>query len=240
MSPEAVPLHTDCDIFTTVFYGTAMAKAIRILGRHTSYNVQKVLWLADELSLQYEHIQTGGRFGGTDSKEFLAINPHGKVPVLVDRERAIVESNTIIRYIADVYGKGIWNASEPFERTLTDRWLDWSIDRLERAFVAVFWGYYRTPPEKRDSDAIDRAVSECEDCLLALSAQLGLKPYLIGAHPTLADIATGVFLHRLYSIELPVTLPDNVFQWYQRLSRRQPYNKWVMSDFSELKGRVGY
>ncbi len=217
-----------------------MAFPLQILGRHTSYNVQKVLWLADELSLQYQHVEIGGRFGGTDSEEFLRLNPDGKVPVLVHHDDVIIESNTIIRFLADVYGNGLWCATEPFQRTLTDRWLDWSIDRLEQVFVSVFWGFYRTPPENRNHDVIASAVSDCERCLLTLSRELGSKPYLIAEHPTLADIATGVFLHRLYTIELPVAFPENVLHWYQRLSSRAPYRQWVMSDFSELQGRVGY
>ncbi len=127
-----------------------MKKPTKIIGRHTSYNVQKVLWLADELSLEYRHVQKGGRFGGTDCADFLALNTQGKVPVLVHNDRAIVESNTIIRYLSALESDDHWNVSDPFERTLTDRWLDWSIDRLEPAFVAVFWGYYRTPPEQRE------------------------------------------------------------------------------------------
>ena len=137
---------------------------IEIYGRHTSYNVQKVLWLADELGLAYSHKEVGGRFGGNDTAEFLAMNPSGKVPVLRDKQRIILESNTIIRYLAGQYSDEHWISSDPYERSQTDRWMDWSIDRLEKAFVGVFWGYYRTPPESRNQAAIDASVSECESC----------------------------------------------------------------------------
>lgn len=50
-----------------------------IWGRRSSFNVQKVLWLADELGLDYEHVPAGGQFGQLDTPAFLAMNPHGKV-----------------------------------------------------------------------------------------------------------------------------------------------------------------
>ncbi len=199
-----------------------------------------MLWLADELNLEYDRVEAGGRFGGNQSTSFLAMNPHGKVPVLQDGSNVVWESNTILRYLADAYGDAKWISTDPYTRTLVDRWLDWSIDRLEPAFVGVFWGYYRTPVEHRIQADIDSAVLRCEDCLIRLGGQLGGQPYLNGDEPTIADIATGVFLYRLVEIDLPVTLPDNVCAWYSRLAGRSGYRRQVMSDFSELYGRIEY
>ncbi|MEM7257492.1 MAG: glutathione S-transferase family protein, partial [Pseudomonadota bacterium] len=170
----------------------------------------------------------------------LSMNPHGKVPVVRDGSRLVWESNTIMRYLADTYATDTWIATDAYSRTLVDRWLDWSIDRLEPAFVSVFWGYYRTPPEQHDNTAIAAAVDDCEACLHALSTQLSDQDFLLGDLPTLADIATGVFLYRLATIALPVVFPPTVACWYERLTQRRGYRRWVMSDFSELKGRSSY
>ena len=143
---------------------------LKILGRHTSYNVQKVLWLADELLLDYEHTEMGGRFGGTATAEFLAHNPLGKVPVLLVDNKPIVESNTIIRYLADQYATNQWIATHPFERTTVNRWLDWSIDALEPAFVQVFWGFYRQPPDQRDWANINNGCENTLKCLDVLAS----------------------------------------------------------------------
>lgn len=220
--------------------GSASPARIQIHGRHTSYNVQKVLWLADELALEYAHFEAGGRFGGNDSGQFLSMNPHGKVPVLREGHRVVWESNTILRYLADTYGHGQWISAEPFDRTLVDRWLDWSIGRFEPAFVRVFWGYYRTPVELQDRSVIEAGVIECEACLESLSRQIAEKPYLTGELPTIADVTTGVFLFRLRAIDLDIAFPANVEKWYCRLTARRGYRRWVMSDFSELRGRTGY
>ncbi|WOD29673.1 glutathione S-transferase N-terminal domain-containing protein [Alloalcanivorax xenomutans] len=56
-------------------------EALTLWGRDSAFNVQKVLWLLDELELEYRHISLGGDHGGLDDPEFLAMNPHGRVPV---------------------------------------------------------------------------------------------------------------------------------------------------------------
>jgi len=213
---------------------------IQIYGRHTSYNVQKVLWLCEELDLQYSLIETGGRFKGNDTAAFLSMNPIGKVPVLKHGDRVIWESNTIVRYLAECFAPGSWIASSAYERSLNERWMDWSLCWLEPAFVGVFWGYYRTEPAIRDNTAIQKNVQRCESHLQQLDQQLGSKSFLLAETPSVADIATGVFLHRLISIDLAIAIPKNILGWYERLSERAGYERWVMSDFTELEARSAY
>jgi len=77
---------------------------MKIWGRRSSFNVQKVLWLAAELGITHQHIDAGGRFGGLDTPEFLAMNPNGKIPVLQDADGTTVwESHAILRYLAAKY-----------------------------------------------------------------------------------------------------------------------------------------
>ena len=56
---------------------------IHLYGRHTSYNVQKVLWILDELNVEYQHTNLGGAYGGLDTEEFAEMNPNRRVPVLI-------------------------------------------------------------------------------------------------------------------------------------------------------------
>jgi glutathione S-transferase len=219
---------------------TETSMPLQIHGRHTSYNVQKVLWLAEELNLEYRHFEVGGRFGGNRTEKFLSMNPQGKVPVLCDGDHVIPESNTILRYLADVYGHGQWMPSSPYQRTLVDRWLDWSIDRLEPAFVQVFWGYYRTPVAHHDHAEIASGVAACDACLQLIAAQLATQSCLAGESLTIADVATGVFLYRLFTMGTAINCPPAVADWYARLQTCAGYRQWVMSDYGELRGRVDY
>jgi glutathione S-transferase len=209
----------------------------KIYGRTTSFNVQKVLWLADELSLDYQHIELGGKFGGLDTLEFKDLNPMKKVPVLVEGSKSIWESHTILRYLVAQYGNSDWYPSSAYQRSLYERWIDWSQTAFQPAFMGVFWEYYRMPPQKRDMDTVKNNLKKCFDCLDVLDRQLSKFKYLAGDNITLADIPTGAVLYRLTGQGLEVPLPPFVASWYEHLKQRRGYQKWVMSDFTELKAR---
>jgi glutathione S-transferase len=67
---------------------------LKVWGRRSSFNLQKVMWLVEELGLPHEHIPAGGDFGLSDTPEFLAMNPHGRVPVIDDDGTVVWESQT--------------------------------------------------------------------------------------------------------------------------------------------------
>ncbi len=96
---------------------------LKVYGRRSSFNVQKVLWLVGELGLAHEHIPAGGDFGGLDAPSFLAINPQGHVPVIDDDGFTVWESHAILRYLAARYSPGkLW--PEKSCRALARRPLD--------------------------------------------------------------------------------------------------------------------
>jgi|GEM_PF-2967830 len=135
-----------------------------IWGRRNSFNVQKVLWLADELGLAYEHVPAGGGFGGLDDADFRARNPHGRVPVIDDDGTVVWESHAILRYLAARHGGERWWPADPAARSLQDRWMDWSQASLQPDFLnGVFWGFYRTPPAQRDLPRVEAAIARCAD-----------------------------------------------------------------------------
>lgn len=211
-----------------------------LYGRHNSYNVQKVLWLLEELALEYDHVELGSNPADTETREFGQLNPMRKVPVLVDDDKAIWESNTILRYLVNGYGRGSWMPGDAYQRSLVERWMDWSQSFFQPAFNDVFWGYYRTPEHLRNMDMVSHNLAVCRECFSRLDDQLGTNKYLLGDDLSLADITTGVFMYRLVAIDLNVELPACVLAWYERMQNRNAYQKWVMSDFSSLFGRLEY
>jgi glutathione S-transferase len=213
---------------------------LTLYGRHTSYNVQKVLWLLDELELEYRHIETGSIPGDTETDEFGRLNPMRKVPVLVDDEKTVWESNTILRYLVNSYGRGSWEPGDAYQRSSVERWMDWSQSQFQPAFNDVFWGYYRTPEPLRNMDLVNSNLVICQECFGQLDDLLDSKKYLLGDELSLADITTGVFLYRLLEIGLNVQLPARVSTWYERLQTLAGYQKRVMSDFSSLFARLEY
>src|SRR5215471_9629685 len=110
------------------------APMLKVWGRRSSFNVQKVLWLVGELGLAHEHTPAGGDFGRLDEPSFRALNPHGRVPVIEDGDLAVWESHAILRYLAARYDpRGLWSA-DPAERARVDSWMDWSQSTLQPDF----------------------------------------------------------------------------------------------------------
>ena len=212
---------------------------LTIWGRRSAFNVQKVLWLVSELELEHRHIDAGGSAGGLDDPDFLAMNPHGRIPVIDDGGAIVWESHAILRYLAARYASGRLWRDDPAERSEVDRWMDWSQTALQPRFLhGVFWGYYRTPPDQRHWPAIRQALDDCAAHFRILDEVLDRQQFLAGDDFSLADIPAGTCLYRYF--ELDIERPDvpNVEAWYGRLRERPVYSAHVMLPFDELRGRA--
>src|ERR1700751_4778003 len=106
---------------------------LRLLGRQTSGNVQKVIFMLEELNLPYTREDYGRQFGNTQTDAYRKLNPNAKVPTLVDGDLAIWESNTILRYLAAAHGAQLDGAT-PAERTLVERWMDWQLGAVNAPY----------------------------------------------------------------------------------------------------------
>lgn len=211
---------------------------MRLYARRTSSNCQKVLWFLGELGLDYEFIATGGDAGGLDAPEYRALNPNGRVPTLVDRDLAVWESHAILRYLAAAYGGDAWWPADPGERSRVERWMDWSQSGFDRAFMDLFWGYWRTPEAQRDARANRACLSWCRHHMQILDAALADRPWLAGPRLSLADVPVGALMYRYANLDVAEALPSNVARWYASLCERKAFREHVMLPFDDLKGRL--
>lgn len=122
---------------------------LKVLGRQTSGNVQKVLFCLDEIKTPYTREDYGRQFGNTATPEYMAMNPTQKVPTLVDGNTIIWESHSILRYIAALNAPTLTGAT-PAEKSEVERWMDWLLASLNTPYVKVFVDS-RNPPEKRSA-----------------------------------------------------------------------------------------
>ncbi len=200
---------------------------LKIWGRATSSNVQKVLWTCAELDIEFERVDWGGPFGGNKDSGYLAMNPNGLVPTVQDGALVIWESNTIIRYLCATRGGGHLHPSDPARRTEVERWMDWQIASLAQPMGAMLMGYYRTPPERRDPKALEAARLRALDLWSMVERQLEGGPYMAGAEFSLADIALGMFGYRwhVYPIERP-SFP-RLKAWYERVAERPGFKTHI-------------
>ena len=210
---------------------------LELWGRANAYNVQKVTWLLAELGIDYRHHDVGSHPGDLERAEFIALNPHRRIPVLVDGDAVIWESNTVLRYLAASRGAGDWLPAEPYARSRVERWMDWELASLQPDFIALFWSYYRTPEAERDAARIDAARAGCRARMRRLDDTLRETDYLAGERISLADICCAVCLHRYFTMGLDVERPAALWDYYRRLRERNAYRAAVMADYSELHGR---
>jgi glutathione S-transferase len=201
---------------------------LKIIGRNTSSNVQKVLWVCGELGLEFDREDLGGPFGGNRSPEYLAMNPNGLVPTIVEDEFVLWESNTITRYLAAKYGKGTGFYPEDLRaRAAGERWMDWQLSVMNPAMRPVFWGMVRTKPEDRDK-ALPKQIETLGEKFRMMDDHLAREDYMGGASFTIADIPVGIAVYRWFTMDIPrVDLP-NLARYHERLKERAPFREHIM------------
>ena len=99
---------------------------------HPFSRAHRVMWMLKELGVPYEHIPTPFTDGSTHKPDFLAINPNGRVPVLVDEGQPLFESLAINLYLAKKHKSALY-PSEPKNEALALQWSLWETDQIGRA-----------------------------------------------------------------------------------------------------------
>ncbi len=196
---------------------------LRLLGRSTSGNVQKVIFLLEELGVAYQREDYGRQFNNTQDAAYLKLNPNGKVPTLVDGEVVVWESNTILRYLCNKLGKAALYPVDPAPRTEIERWMDWLLASVNYHYVQVFKDSKKPANERAASFEAD--AKELAAQLSTLDGALAGKPWIAGGDFTIADIALGPVLHRC--LDFPIALPalSNLKAWRAKLAERPAFKK---------------
>ncbi len=209
---------------------------LKVWGRKTSVNVQKVMWAVDEIGLPHERIDVGGPFGGLDTPEFGKLNPNRLIPVIEDNGFVLWESDAIVRYLAATHGPGQLMPADERQRALADQWMVWALSTLHADIIeTIFLGLIRTSAADRNVAAIEAAAKRAGERLAILDAQLAGRSYILGDQPTVADIGCGSLMFRYFTLDIPRPRLSNVEAWYQRLTARKAYQDHVMIDYQAMK-----
>ncbi len=201
---------------------------LKIWGRVNSVNVQKVMWAVAELGLEHERIDAGLQFGVVDTPEYGALNPNRRIPTIEDNGLVLWESNVIVRYLAATYGAGTLWSEDPRARAEADRWMDWQQTTGLPNVNVAFLGLIRTPPEKRDTAAIDAAIAQAGKDWATLDAHLARHPYVGGENFTMGDIPIGATCHRYMGLDIARPPLPALEDWFARLKQREPYRAHVV------------
>jgi glutathione S-transferase len=194
---------------------------LKILGKSSSINVRKVLWTCAELGLEPEREDWGDGLRPTDSPEFLALNPHAMVPVIIDDGFVLWESNTICRYLCAQHGGAALLPAAPWQRALVEQWMDWQATELNSAWRYAFMALVRRSAAHRDAAQVLASVDNWNRQLGILDRHLAATgAFAAGASFTLADVVLGLSINRW--LMTPMARPEYpaLAAYFARLGER--------------------
>ncbi len=202
--------------------------ALKILGRVTSINVRKVLWAAGEMGLVYEREDWGLPVRDPKVPEYLALNPNGQVPVIVDGDFVLWESNAILLYLAEFYGQDTLWTQDAYARARAYQWLVWQASELNPAWVYAVQALVRRTPGYDDPAKIAESIEKWGDRMGVLEGQLSKgEDYVAGPQFTVADIAIGLSVHRWFSTPFEKAEMPAVAAYYERVKGRDAAREWM-------------
>lgn len=195
------------------------------------------MWSVGELGLPYERYDVGHRFGGVNTPEFLAMNPNGTIPVVRDDGGEFLwESAAILRYLANRYGRAPYWPNDLAMRTRIDKWAEWSKINIALNFTGpIFWQAVRTPPSRRDANALKHSILFLDQYLDIAEKQLASATYLCGSDFTLADVQFGHLLYRYFDLDIERRERASLRGYYESLVARPAYREHVMVPYDELR-----
>ena len=203
---------------------------LKVWGRNTSSNVQKVIWGLAEMAIPFERIDVGGAFGRTTEPFYLAMNPNSLVPTLEEEDGfTLWESNSVLRYLAAKHSARVLEPADAKVRARAQMWMDWQLTVMAPAITPTFWQLIRTPADKRDAAVIAASKEKTIAAARIMDAQLGKTAYLAGDAFSYGDIPLGIMIYRYVQLipERPAT--PNLDRWYAAISARPAFKAQVAS-----------
>lgn len=187
-------------------YGIARTRAFR------------ALWMAEELGLDYEHLPIEIGDAGARTPEFLAINPNGRLPAIVDGTFVLFESLAITLYLAKKYSHGGLYPSTPEAEAKAWQWSFWAISEVDRGVNIWSLHAVRLPVEERDAGKRDEALAVLAKPFKVLDSALARQPYLAGPDFTVADLNVAAVISR--AVDMDLSHVSNLKAWLVRCLTR--------------------
>jgi glutathione S-transferase len=180
-------------------YGISRSRALR------------AIWGMEEVGIEYEHFPVSY---GPDSKvgDYLAVNPNGRIPALVDGEIKLFESVAINLYLAKRYG-GVLYPQTQHDEARALQWSVWAISEIEPLQMQIVIQKLFTTDEKRNTKVIENAEKGLERPLKVLDAALSESDWLAGGAFSVADLNVAAVMLLLKNIGFSLAAHTNVQRW---------------------------
>jgi glutathione S-transferase len=203
------------------------AITLKIYATALSANGRKVLAVSRHLGLKPEIYDVNVYRGEGLSPKYLAVNPSGKIPTLVDGEFVLSESNAILLYLAEAHGANRLWSSESKQRSRIAQWLFWESAHWQPtliAFLSELVGH-RLLPERVPSPqhAPDWSSALVQPVLHTLEAGLSANAFLAGSEPTIADFAVAGMTTYFRAAAFPSQRFPKIADWCARI---ESFDSW--------------
>ena len=189
-----------------------------IWGRITSINVRKVIWALQELGMPFERKDAGAAFGVVHTDEYAQLNPNRLVPLMVQGERTLWESNVTVRYLCASQQRLC--PTDPWLRANAERWMDWQQTTFSPAGRDAFIQLFRKPEGVPNMDKVNASVKLTLPLLDLLDHHLSQRPFLAGDAFGMADIPMGCEVHRWKGLPIAHSPRPHLDRWYAAVSQR--------------------
>jgi glutathione S-transferase len=190
----------------------------------------RVAWALEELGLPYKYVELDAKKKEHLSPKYLAVNPHGKVPALIDDDQRFFESLAILLHLGHKYGveKKLWPAAGGQPRADALSWTVWAMTELGPYMMQYLYHGLDSPvsyrPEDRSKAAAEYNRSQLNRILDALEARLGDREYLLGAF-SLADLAAASWLALGGMFGLGLERHPRTAAWCKRCAERPAFKR---------------
>lgn len=206
---------------------------LKIYGSDLSYPANKVRFVANALGLKYEYIRVNLREGEHLKPEFLAINPVGKIPAIDDDGFRMMESNAIIKYLADKNNSPLY-PRDIKQRAIIDMWIDFSSMHVGGASSKVV--YNRLFAAMRgipvDENSLKEGLQWLDRFLPVVDGQLKNNAFLCGAQMTIADLNLLAILDPSEAAQIDLSKYASLTKWRNGL-RAQSFYTQVHKEYGE-------
>jgi len=192
-------------------YGIARTRAFR------------ALWMANELGLDYEHLTIEIGAAGARSAEFLAINPNGRLPFIVDDGFVLFESLAITLYLAKKHSNGKLYPSSLEGEAIAWQWSLWAVTEVDRGVNIWSLHALRLPEAERDAIKRNEALKVLAAPFKVLDTAVAKQRYLLGNDFTVADLNVAAVVSRAINMDLSAT--PNLKTWLTRCLERPAARK---------------
>jgi glutathione S-transferase len=192
---------------------------MKLYGYPPSPNTGRVQLLLEELGVAYELEVIDWTEKQHRSPAYLAINPTGRVPCLVDGDFILWESNAILIYLAALFPEHGFDGRTPADRGEVARWLFLNASHLAPAGEIILAQTLWLPEAERIPRVLERAWSEMKRCLAVIDDALAQRPYLAGSFG-LADISIGPALAYAAGVGTAAPGHRHIEAWLDRLRAR--------------------